>query len=108
MVVHQKLGSGFYEAVYQEALEIELTRNNIPFISNVKLNIQYDNLKLMKYYRADIICYNSIILELKASTVMVKEQERQLLNYLKATNYRLGILINFGQPSLIYKRLINL
>ena len=107
MKVHQSLGSGFLESVYQEALEKEFAKDGIENIRHKKLNINYNGVKLKKYFITDFVCYDKIILELKASSFIHKDSESQLLNYLKATNYEVGLLINFGQRSLIWKRLIN-
>ncbi|MDA3929290.1 MAG: GxxExxY protein [Prolixibacteraceae bacterium] len=107
MKVHAELGSGFLEAVYQEALERELTKRRIPFERQKKLSIIFDGQTLNKYYIADFICYNQIILELKVVNDFSKAQFLQLRNYLKATKLKLGILINFGKTSLEYKRIIN-
>lgn len=106
MEVHKELGSGFLEAVYHEALLLELENRNIPFKSNVKLKVSFKGKELQKVYFADIVCYNKIILELKAINGLIPEHESQVINYLKATNYKLGLLINFGTKSLQYKRLI--
>ena len=105
--VHKELGNGFLEAVYQEALAIELRRYNIPFEKEKFLNIYYRNIKLKKKYVVDFVCYNEIILELKAVSKTTVEHDSQLLNYLKATGLKLGILINFGEKSLKYKRFVN-
>jgi len=105
--VHSKLGPGFLEAVYQEALEKELSLAGIPFKHQPKLSLYYNGEKLKKYYVADIICYDSIVLELKAHQFLTSYDIKQLRNSLKATNQRLGILINFGEPSLNYTRILN-
>jgi len=94
--VNRKLGVGFLEAVYQEALEIELRRKNIPFVSQHELKILYDGIPLSNKYNADIICYNKIIIELKAVTKINNQHRAQLMNYLTATGYRLGLLVNFN------------
>ena len=104
--VHKELGCGFLEAVYQEALSIEFRNYSIPFSQETSLDIYFRNIKLNKKYIADFICYDKIILELKAISTITTEHEAQLLNYLKATELKLGILINFGQISLTYKRLV--
>lgn len=96
----------FWEAVYHEALMLELNKRNIPFQNNIKLQVQYKGQLLNKIYYADIICYNKIILELKAINGLLPEHESQVINYLKATNFQLGLLINFGATSLQYKRLV--
>ena len=107
MKVHKILGSGFLESVYQEALEKEFVKDDIEYCRHKKLNINFNGVKLKKYFIADFVCYNKIIIELKASSFIHKDNESQLLNYLKATNYEVGLLINFGQRSLTWKRLIN-
>jgi GxxExxY protein len=106
MHVHSILGSGFKEAVYQEALEKELTSRCIDHVRHKRLKLFYDGLELSKYFIADFLCYNKIVLEIKAVEYIIKEHEKQLLNYLKATNFQLGLLINFGQTSLQFKRFI--
>ena len=106
MEVHKELGSGFLEAVYHEALIIELNKQDIPFETNVRLKVNYKNQILQKVYYADIICYDKIIVELKAMDGLVPEHYAQVINYLKATGFKLGLLINFGTKSLQYKRLI--
>ena len=104
--VHKQLGNGFLEAVYQEALEIELRLRNIPFTREKQLKIKYRGKELKKYYTADYVCYDNIILELKALSELTNTNEAQVLNYLKTTNYKVGLLINFGTKSLQHKRLI--
>lgn len=108
MKVHRSLGPGFLEAVYEEALMKEFLIQNIPFKRQLKLELYYDNQKLNKYYRADFVCYDSIILEIKAVTHIPDIFYAQLKNYLKCTQMELGMLINFGTTSLTYKRIINL
>jgi GxxExxY protein len=107
MEVHQNLGAGFLEAVYQEALGIEFEERDIPFEQEKDLRINYKGHSLKKRYFADFVCYDSIILELKAVNAICKEHEAQLLNYLKTTGYRLGMIINFGETSLKFKRMVN-
>lgn len=107
MKVHSALGPGFFEAVYQEALEREFGNQNIPFKKEVVLDLFYEEKKLKKKYRADFICYDKIIIELKAVNNVPFIFYQQVKNYLIATNYRLGILVNFGEPSLNYKRILN-
>ncbi len=106
MRVHSELGCGFLEAVYHEAMEIELKSSNIPFNSEIPLLIKYKDVILNKTYIADFICYNKIIIEIKALSQIDSNHEAQVLNYLKATGYKLGILINFGEKSLRYKRIV--
>src|SRR5690606_18085272 len=107
MRVHAELGPGFLEAVYQEALERELKQGNIPFKRQVKLSLFYKEEKLKKYYIGDFLCYDKIVLELKALQFLHATTNDQLRNYLRATNLRLGMVINFGKPSLEYKRILN-
>jgi GxxExxY protein len=104
--VHKQLGSGFLESVYHEALEIEFRNKKIPFTREQEINIFYKGYKLKKHYYADFICFNKIILEIKAVEILSDEHKCQILNYLKATGYKLGILLNFGEKSLQYKRLV--
>lgn len=106
MEVHKVLGCGFLEAVYQEAFEIELVKQGIPFEREKKLNIFYKDVKLQKEYYADFYCYDGIIVELKAQKELNGVHEAQLLNYMTATDTKVGLLINFGQNSLEYKRMV--
>ena len=94
--VNREMGSGFVEAVYQECMERELTEKRIPFRSQVELNLQYKGEPLTQTYRPDIVCYEKIIVELKAVSKINAEHKAQLLNYLKATDLKLGLLVNFG------------
>ena len=97
MKVYNTLGCGFLEAVYQEALEIELDKRHIPYEREKELEICYDGIKLGKKYVADFVCYGKIILELKAVKELDDSHRSQLYNYLKATGFKLGFLINFGK-----------
>lgn len=106
MEVHKELGNGFLEAVYHEALMHELNERHIPFKTNVKLQVTYKHKILKKVYFADIICYEKILLELKAMEGLGSEHVSQVINYLKATDFKLGILVNFGTKSLEYKRIV--
>ncbi len=99
MKVYEILGHGFVEPVYQEALEIEIRRRNIPYKREVEIEIYYDGVLLEKKFRADFVCYDSIIVELKAVSELDEGNLLQLSNYLKATHLRLGLLINFGNMS---------
>lgn len=107
MKVHRSLGAGFLEAVYEEALEKEFLIQNIPFKRQLKLELYYENEKLKKQYRADFVCHDAIVLEIKAVSHIPDIFYAQLKNYLKCTKMELGMLINFGMPSLTYKRIIN-
>lgn len=107
MEVHNTLGWGFLEAVYQEALTIEFENRGIPYIREAELNIDYKGIILSKKYNADFICYDKIIVETKALTELLTVHQSQVINYLKATKLKLGILVNFGEESLNYLRLAN-
>jgi len=104
--VHKELGSGFLEGVYQEALAVEMTKCGIPFERESELKISYKGICLNKKYIADFICYQKILLELKALSVLSTEHDSQVLNYLKATGFKLGLLVNFGNKSLESKRIL--
>ena len=107
MEVHKKLGSGFLESVYSEALEIEFKTAGIPYEKEKKLPVYYEDHKMTKYFRADYVCYDSIILEIKASKFLVDADRKQTLNNVRATKFKLGLLVNFGSSSLTYKRVVN-
>lgn len=107
MEVHRELGPGFLEAVYQEALTIELSVRGIPFQREVELPIAYKGKTLQTAYRADFICYDEVVIELKSIKQLGVIEEAQLLNYLKATGYQVGLLINFGAASLETRRFVN-
>ena len=105
--VYNNLGCGFLEEVYQESLEMELQERNIPFISQPNLLLNYKGKSLRQTYKPDLICFNQIIVELKAVSTIIKEHEAQLHNYLKATGLRLGFLVNYGHyPKLEMKRVV--
>ncbi|MDD2600968.1 MAG: GxxExxY protein [Kiritimatiellae bacterium] len=94
--VYKEMGCGFLEAVYQECLEIELKEQGIPFIAQKEIQLMYKGEPLQQIYKPDFICYDKIILELKAVKEIAPEHKAQVINYLKATNLKLGLLINFG------------
>lgn len=96
--VYNQLGCGFLEAVYQEALEIEIAARGIPFASQPSLTIGYKGRELRQAYRADLVCYDKVLVELKAVSHLADEHRAQVLNYLHATRLPLGLLINFGSP----------
>ena len=104
--VHKNLGNGFLEAVYQEALEKEMELQNIPYEREKYIRINYKNIQLRKYYKADFICFNKVVIELKALSGLSNDNDAQILNYLKATGYKVGLLINFGKRSLEHKRFV--
>jgi GxxExxY protein len=94
--VYREMGCGFLEAVYQECLEKELTRRGIPFIAQQELQLTYKGKPLQQTYRPDLICHGQIIVELKAVKDIAPEHKAQVMNYLKATGMKLGLLVNFG------------
>ena len=104
--VHNELGGGFLEEVYQESLGIELTDRGISFISQPKLQLFYKGRPLKKYYEADLIVLGEILVELKAVKNLTPEHEAQLINYLKATKKRVGYLVNFAAPRVQWQRII--
>ena len=106
MEVHRVLGHGFLEAVYQEALAIEFESRGVLFGREVELKIDYKGRMLSKTYKADFICFNGVIVEAKAQSALTPTDQSQVINYLSATGFRTTLLINFGQPSLEYKRLV--
>ena len=96
MQVYNVLGHGFLESVYQEALAIEFTKRGIPYQREKELKIYYDGKELQQTYRADFVCYDDIIVEIKAVSELDGSHRSQVYNYLKATGFKLGLLINFG------------
>jgi GxxExxY protein len=105
--VYKEKGNGFVEPVYQECLEMEFGLQAIPFSAQATLRLSYKGRELMQRYIPDFMCYDKIIVELKAVTQLTDEHRAQVLNYLKATSYRLGLLVNFGHyPKLEYERII--
>ena len=106
MEVHRQLGHGFLEAVYHEAMAIEMGLVNVPFQSEVELPVIYKGRKLKTYYRADFLCFESVILEVKALSELNSIHESQVLNCLKATGLTIGLLLNFGTQRLEVRRLI--
>ena len=104
--VYKTMGAGFLEAVYQESLEEELRARGIPFTPQAEIKIEYKGKVLRQFYKADIICYDKIIVELKAVSSLLPEHSAQLFNYLKSTNMKLGLLVNFGHyPGVEVKRI---
>jgi GxxExxY protein len=106
MTVHRELGHGFLESVYQEAVERELKEMGIPYRREVQISIFYKNQKMESSFRVDFICYDRLIIELKALSQISGTEEAQLINYLKASKIPKGLLLNFGSPQLQYKRLV--
>ena len=107
MQVHKQLGCGFLESVYQEALEKEFLKLNIPYSRHKHLHILFDGKPLDKSFVADFVCYDTIILEIKGATFLHQINSDQVINYLKATGLEVGLLVNFGESSLKWKRFIN-
>lgn len=106
MEVHRHLGHGFLEAVYSEALMAEFEERDIPYEINKELTIEYKGSPLLKRYYADFVCFDKILIELKAVEKIAPPHIAQVLNYLKATKMSLGIIANFGEASFNYKRII--
>lgn len=107
MEVHKILGCGFLESVYQEALAIELKERGVAFEKEKEINIAFKGTILDKKYYADFLCYDKIILEVKATSELIPKDESQIINYLNGTEKEVGLLINFGEQSLKYKRFVN-
>ena len=106
MKVHSKLGKGFKEIVYKDALEIEFIRNEIPYQREKPFKIQYEDVVLRHEFTADFFVFNSLILEIKATFQFHPDNFKQTLNYLKASQVKLGVLINFGEDQLKFKRIV--
>ena len=104
--VHKELGCGFLEPVYQEALELELSDRKIPFRAQAEIPVFYKGRKLRATYRADALCYDSVILELKTPGKVGDVEMAQVLNYLKAGRQERGLLVNFGTRSLQHRRFV--
>ncbi len=104
MEVHKELGPGFLEPVYHEALSLEFYDQMIPFEKEKIIRIVYKGKPLDKYYKADFLCYDNIFVEIKALSEITNDHIAQLLNYLRATKLRVGLLFNFGSSSLTYMR----
>ena len=104
--VYKEMGNGYLEAVYQECLEIEFETKKIPFVSQPMLKLKYKKWNLKKSYKPDFICFGKIIVELKGIRLITKEHQAQVLNYLKATELKLGLIVNFGAyPKVEIKRI---
>ncbi len=105
--VYNNMGCGFLEPVYQECLEIELELRGIPFVSNAELKLRYKDRTLKKKYEPDCMCFDKVIVEIKAVSELTDDHRSQVHNYLKATGYRLGLLVNFGaHGELKYDRIV--
>lgn len=104
--VYNTLGHGFLEAVYQEALEIEFKKRGIPYEREKELKITYDGTELKQTYKSDFVCFEKIIVELKAVSTLEDAHRSQVYNYLHATGYKLGLLLNFGYTNGLQKERI--
>jgi GxxExxY protein len=105
--VYRQMGCGFLEAVYQECLEKEFLACDIPFASQPLLTLKYKGEQLKQTYKPDFICFNSIVVEIKALSETTTEHQAQVMNYLKATGIKIGLLVNFGHyPKATVKRFI--
>lgn len=106
MEVHNELGHGFLESVYQDALEREFVLRDIPYVREHSISVSYKGLTLSSPYRADFLCFDSVIVELKAIKGLTPVEDAQVLHYLKATGFQRALLLNFGTPRLEYKRIV--
>ena len=106
MEVHRQLGCGFLEGVYQEAFALELKNHGIPFSRELAFPVLYKGHRLRNQYRPDFICFDGVIVEVKALTRLSSLEESQLINYLKVTGYHTGLLLNFGARSLQQRRFV--
>ena len=105
--VYKRMGCGFLEPVYQECLEIEFNLQEIPFTAQKELILEYRGKRLKQTYKPDFICFEKIVVEIKAVSNLIDEHRAQLLNYLHATDFKLGLLINFGHhPKIEHERFI--
>ena len=108
MEVQRVLGRGFLEGVYQDAMQLELTARGVPFEAEKPIDVEYKGQCLTHRYYADLVCFGQVIVELKALSRLSGNEEAQVLNYLKATDFKVGVLINFGRPGkLEWKRFAN-
>jgi len=107
MAVHRELGCGFLEEVYGEALETEFGERGIPYLREALLPLHYRGQKMSTFYKADFICFDEVVVEIKSLATLTGREEAQLINYLKATGYRAGLLLNFGAESLEFRRYVH-
>lgn len=107
MHVHAELGMGFVEKVYQDALEMEFKKRTIPYEREKRLLVSYDGSQLHRDFYVDFVCYGKIAVEIKAATRIADAFIVQTKSYLRAGDFKLGLLINFGQSSLAYRRILN-
>jgi len=105
--IHREKGCGFLEAVFHECLELELNLQQIPFAAQKLLQLEYKGRRLKQGYVADFVCFDKLLIEIKAVSRLADEHRAQVLNYLTATGYRLGLLVNFGHhPKLEWERIV--
>ena len=107
MKVHRALGCGFLESVYREALARQFLIDGVPFEQEKKINVYYNDEKMDKFFKADFLCFEKIIVEVKAKPFIHQDFIDQAKNYLKSTKLQLGLLVNFGEKSLTFKRILN-
>jgi GxxExxY protein len=107
MKIHGQLGKGFKEAIYKDALELELLRHKIPHERERKFKIIYEGVELKSRFIADFVVFDTIVLEIKSRAVISRSAFKQTLNYLRSSNIELGIIINFGEDSLAFQRVIS-
>jgi len=106
--VYKEMGSGFLESVYHECLALEFAKRNIPYVSKPRIQLKYKEHVLKQYFEADFVCYDTVLVELKATSHIVDRDTGQVINYLNGTGFHLGLLVNFGaHPQLEWKRLVN-
>ena len=106
MEVHRILHRGLLEQIYCEALAVEFELRAIPFVQQVPCQIVYKERRLTGFHRIDFVCFNEVVVEVKATSLTGPAEQAQVLNYLAISGHRLGLLLNFGRPSLEYKRLV--
>ena len=106
MEVHRQLGCGFLEPVYQEALALELKNCDVPYSRELRFPVSYKGYSLSTLYRPDFVCFDSVIVEVKALSRLSSVEESQVINYLKVTGYHTGLLLNFGTRSLQQRRFV--
>ncbi len=105
--VYKSRSSGFTEPIYQECLELEFQLQDIPFVPQALMELEYKGTKLRQHFRVDFICYDSIVVEIKALSKLTDVCRSQVLNYLNASGFRLGLLVNFGHhPRIEYERIV--
>ena len=107
MEVHRVLGPGRLEAVYQEALEIELTLRKIPYVPKPKITVRYKGRPLEAHYRPDFVVMSQVVVEIKAQACLGRADHAQILNALVCSGLRVGLLVNFGEQSLVWQRFVN-